>query len=124
LAKILMKNRRPSLPCASLQNEGGTHWIDHCLDHSCCPGQPGGQLARAQCLAWFFISVIFSPLVGFTLVLVLPKHGLAALPKDEAGAHHRQHPCALPGLPGTGAPGRTQMQALRYRAGAAVMCRG
>ncbi len=35
--------------------------------------------------AWFLVSLIFSPLVGGILVLVLPRVGLTAAPRDEVG---------------------------------------
>jgi len=36
-------------------------------------------------LGWFFISVVFSPLIGFILLMIFPKQGSAAFPKDEMG---------------------------------------
>lgn len=36
-------------------------------------------------IVWFFISLFLSPLVGFLFLLVLPKTGVAAAPKDELG---------------------------------------
>ncbi len=34
---------------------------------------------------WFLLSLLLSPLIGIVLVYVLPKKGIAAAPRDEAG---------------------------------------
>ena len=34
---------------------------------------------------WFLISLILSPLIGLLIVMVLPKRGEAAAPRDESG---------------------------------------